>query len=33
MKTIKTTATLPSRLADTGRVHFGAGVGMLPRRG
>lgn len=25
-------ATLPARLADTGRVRFGAGVGILPRR-
>lgn len=23
---------LPSRLADNGRVHFGAGVGILPRK-
>jgi hypothetical protein len=23
---------LPARLADPGRVHVGAGVGMVPRR-
>lgn len=23
---------LPARIADTGRVRFGAGVGILPRK-
>lgn len=27
-----TVRALPARLADSGRVHFGAGVGILPRR-
>ncbi len=25
-------ATLPARIADSGRVRFGAGVGIMPRR-
>jgi len=25
-------AKLPARIADTGRVRFGAGVGILPRQ-
>ncbi len=25
-------AALPARIADAGRVRFGAGVGILPRR-
>lgn len=33
MKTITKTAALPAVLADAGRVHFGAGVGIMPRRG
>jgi hypothetical protein len=32
MKTKPSPAALPARLADSGRVHFGAGVGIIPRR-
>lgn len=33
MKNIVKTAALPASLADAGRVHFGAGVGIMPRKG
>ena len=29
---LATRAQLPARMTDTGRVRFGAGVGMLPRK-
>jgi len=33
MKTIVKTASLPANMADQGRVQFGAGVGIMPRKG
>ena len=32
VKPVTACAALPARVVDTGRVRFGAGVGILPRK-